>query len=444
MGEPNETHSRSSSGLKSLPSRESSSLAEVKESSLPEKNKRVDPEKGVSRSEATSEPNAASPPVADLLEQASMVIRQQRQENVLLRKELKELKHHLARMLKLYDSGAPLKQAPLLEYLNNHASTIKALCGGETTTPQPPVGGFEASRVETSKADSTSQPPPLQCTSPPPPEKISRKNQSFSGRQSKTSSTSYANRHSPFTLGSTAISPKATKADATKNSEEKQDTGLVKVARSEKTLPSKTTNAAVQKAVESTPRVAAASSTDREDDLVLPAGECPAVAPRNETEAQMVARLKRAIAPPPSKTQIAVVVDAMIGELRKEIKSKLENNTLQWGPGSKCCEASPSSPSSPWTIRIEKENLCAYRFIMGREESVRYVLEQRKKIPGCTVDGLLLENQRKRDAGKRVAKLELKHFLVHLTIDSGRLTVLTGGGHLDLLEFLERKVHLRL
>lgn len=161
-------------------------------------------------------------------------------------------------------------------------------------------------------------------------------------------------------------------------------------------------------------------------------------------EAGMIARLRRAVAPPPTKYQMDEVVEAMIGEMRKEIKEKLYSKTLDWPPVQKSLEKGTVYFYVPWTIQIEKENLCAYRFLAGPEESVNTVIDIRRKRPGCSVDLILLENQRARQDGQRVPKLEVKHFLVHLTIDSGRLSVVKGGGHTDLLTFLERKLHLRL
>lgn len=161
-------------------------------------------------------------------------------------------------------------------------------------------------------------------------------------------------------------------------------------------------------------------------------------------EAGMIARLRRAVAPPPTKYQIDEVVEAMIGEMRKELRKKLCTKTLDWPPVQKSLENASEFFYMPWTIQIEKENVCAYRFLVGPEESVNTVIEIRRKRPGCSVDSILLDNQRARQDGQRVPKLDVKHFLVHLTVDSGKLSVVKGGGHTDLLIFLERKIRLRL
>lgn len=170
----------------------------------------------------------------------------------------------------------------------------------------------------------------------------------------------------------------------------------------------------------------------------------PPSAEISPAEAGMIARLRRAVAPPPTKYQMDEVVEAMIGELRKELKEKISAKTLDWPPVQKSLEKSTPFYCIPWTIKIEKENVCAYRFLVGPEESVSTVIEIYRKRPGCSVDSILLKNQRARQDGQQVPKLDVKHFLVHLTIDSGKLCVVTGGGHTDLLLFLERKINLRL
>lgn len=164
----------------------------------------------------------------------------------------------------------------------------------------------------------------------------------------------------------------------------------------------------------------------------------------SSAEAGMIARLRRAVAPPPTKYQMDEVVEAMIGELRKELKEKISDKTLDWPPVQKSLEKGTPFYYIPWVIKIEKENVCAYRFLVGPEVSVNTVIDIYRRRPGCSVDSILLKNQRARQDGQQVPKLDVKHFLVHLTIDSGKLCVVKGGGHTDLLLFLERKINLRL
>ena len=83
----------------------------------------------------------------------------------------------------------------------------------------------------------------------------------------------------------------------------------------------------------------------------------------------MMSRLRRAVAPPPTKEQLAAVVDAMM----KELMSSLQKHGAR--------------------LPAKKSGACAYQI------------------------------------GRR---------MVHLAVDSGRLVVKSGGGHVDLLEFIER------
>eukprot|EP00796_Vickermania_ingenoplastis_P010666 gene10666-7411_t len=148
-------------------------------------------------------------------------------------------------------------------------------------------------------------------------------------------------------------------------------------------------------------------------------------------EAGMIARLRRAMAPPPSKAQVSDVVDAMVGELRKEIDQKLADHTLRWPPVQQRDDLRSIYHLYPWTIQVEKEGPCAYRFLYGPEAQVRSVLEGRRKCPGASIDALLSRCVSEKD--QRNSRLRVKHFLVNLTIDSGSLNVVCGGGHVNLL-----------
>ena len=105
------------------------------------------------------------------------------------------------------------------------------------------------------------------------------------------------------------------------------------------------------------------------------AAEAAAAAAEKEYNELMLNRLRRAVAPPPTKAQIAAVVDAMMNELC----SRLHQHNAKL----------PAAKVGP----------AVYQLGSGANHKMR---------------------------------------VVHLAVDSGRLVVKSGGGHIDLLEYIER------
>ncbi|SCU64943.1 uncharacterized protein TEOVI_000764600 [Trypanosoma equiperdum] len=101
----------------------------------------------------------------------------------------------------------------------------------------------------------------------------------------------------------------------------------------------------------------------------------------------MIAHLRRAMAPLPAKEQIGEVIHAMVQEILREARQR--------GTG----------------LKMKRQKPCVYE--------CTYSPKRERKI-GCTVTRV-----------------------VHLSIDSGRLTVKVGGGHVNFLDFLERYCNCR-
>ncbi|RNC54727.1 putative myosin heavy chain [Trypanosoma cruzi] len=96
----------------------------------------------------------------------------------------------------------------------------------------------------------------------------------------------------------------------------------------------------------------------------------------------MITRLRRAMAPPPTKEQLGEVIHAMVQEIVRDARRR--------GIG----------------LKLTRQAPCVYLFELRGAAS--------KKGKGDTAR------------------------VVHLSIDSGRLSVKVGGGHENLLEYIER------
>lgn len=340
--------------------------------------------------------NAAdiSPQVVDLLNRASEAIKEERGKTARLQGEVTQLKHYLRDILLLFvedeknasadpkNQRQPQLSGKLRHYFATSAAEIGDLCGVKVTQVGAAHGHSRSSR--SSSAD--------QVTS-----NMVKPSSGYTQKQPG--------------------GPTGKREDSPSNS--------------------KDLSAAANHGNHQSPEMAA----DAQSALPHPLATPPTV---SAIEAGMMARLRRAIAPPPSRSQVSDVVEAMVGELRKEIHRKLDDGTLKWPPAEKRADPNSVYHFIPWTIHIEREAVCAYRFLIGPEENVRALVEARRRMPETSIETLVLRSQQERERKGRGVKMDARHFLVNLTIDSGHLSVVSGGGHVNLLEFLERKIQLRL
>lgn len=100
--------------------------------------------------------------------------------------------------------------------------------------------------------------------------------------------------------------------------------------------------------------------------------------------AAMATRLRRALAPPPTRQQLGGVVDAMVAELQRDLRRRQREDPREGAP------------------LLHRLGSCTYRLTWG---------QRRARV-------------------------------VHLTIDSGALCVVVGGGHVNFLEYMDRLVPL--
>lgn len=363
-----------------------------------------------------------SPHVVELLNRASQAIKEERQKVSALEREVDDIKKYLRTVFLLFLEeqklmGKSSSNGPVLNFIGTSATEIASVCGVTMNSSGDAPNSQSVTSRATPSPNSSKQVPGL-CTKPMSGGGYSRTSAGHPAAVAPPHSRSKGGQKIAHTVRSEAASMAFRSAQAGVLAQRELDGA----ASHSETQPRPTPAVSPL----DTPRIGAAKNV------------------ASAAEAGMMARLRRAIAPPPSKSQMSDVVDAMVCELRKEINGKLETGTLRWPPAMKKEEVTSVFHYVPWTIHIEREGACAYRFLMGPEENVRSLVEAKRKMNGTSIETLLYRNQLDREMGRKVDNMEAKHFLVNLTIDSGNLSVVSGGGHVNLLEYLERKIHLQL
>lgn len=338
------------------------------------------------------------PHIVDLLNRASAALQDERKKAQMAQRELAEVKGHLKhlvmRCLEDQRSGDGGSGGRAAHYMGKNMKALGALCGISVTVPIEVKANAQPRRASSAASRSSSH----------------VKSASESGGQ-------YAKKApSPRSPQRARHSDPAPPHSTSRQENSPQD-GSAKIHRAE-SIPSAPPAPAL------TPR---AVNT--------------AAAP-TKAEAAMMARLRRAMAPAPSKSQMSDVVDGMMMELKRDICRKLEDKSLRWPPTVQSKDPNSAYYFVPWIIHVEKEGMCAYRFLLGSEPHVSAVAESRRRAPGVSIDSLLLQRSKRNQSS--TVKLDVKHFLVHLTVDNGDLNVISGGGHISLHEYLKRKIHLLL
>lgn len=198
---------------------------------------------------------------------------------------------------------------------------------------------------------------------------------------------------------------------------------------------------------------------------------------RHDSNAAMVNRLRRALAPAPTREQIGDVVDAMVSVLQSELRQRLAKQQRQ----STVCGGGGGIGSASRTFALVKRAPCAYRLFLGSPSAVQDAVREcrsgamaaseRPKTarPAALSKGVLLYDTTPSASTTRafatrggwglseggagggaavgsaaVPTSSVQECTVHFTIDSGRLCVMGGGGHVDFLEYLERRLHQKL
>lgn len=163
----------------------------------------------------------------------------------------------------------------------------------------------------------------------------------------------------------------------------------------------------------------------------------------------MACRLRRALAPRPSEAVLADVVHTMVGALQHDVQARLRQYEPPHRPA--VPRAAPPLARGFAMVRVRP---CVYRLLLGPPAEVSRIAAGLQSGSGSAHGPaqhpaaapyrhhFLLYGAAGDGSTTRAPKVS--ETVLHLTIDSGALRVARGGGHVDLIEYLERRLHLQL
>ncbi|ORC85462.1 putative protein kinase [Trypanosoma theileri] len=341
--------------------------------------------------EATVLEAAQEQRLIELLHKASQTIKEERARSAALRQELEELRQStatLSTMQKLQQENQQLRKQLAsmnrqLELSQSHNPQTKQKDGEKEREEQQQSGksrSLSASRGDSTSSKRSSVKAPL---TPLATNTGTYMKKSYSDVEHTKQRAMSLQRHSQLSQsdGSRSHSMTGTQTQKQQQQEEKQQ---------QQRSPS-AFKCASQPTVPKT-----VSSSFRDDDNynyndnatndhAVSNNKWHSVVPRNgETtyNSEMITRLRRALAPPPTKEQLGEVIHAMVQEIVRDTRRR------------------------GLDLYMKRQAPCVYQCTFGNDNTQK---------------------------GKGVAAR-----VVHLSIDSGRLTVKMGGGHVNFLDYLER------
>ena len=162
----------------------------------------------------------------------------------------------------------------------------------------------------------------------------------------------------------------------------------------------------------------------------------------NSSMQAMACRLRRALAPRPAEAVVGDIIHTMVEALQRDVQAILE---AQYA-------AAPATRLRGFAL--VRMRPCTYQLLYGPPADVKSMargvgaalgasLRRSTSPPTATPyrHHYLLYQTTK---GQQSIPSRVHAMVVHLTIDSGELRVVRGGGHIDFFEYLERLLHVKI
>ncbi|KPI84645.1 hypothetical protein ABL78_6286 [Leptomonas seymouri] len=196
--------------------------------------------------------------------------------------------------------------------------------------------------------------------------------------------------------------------------------------------------------------------------LLQPSGSTPSIeresierppqqrsTPSRSSVQAMACRLRRAIAQRPAEMVMGDIIHTMVTALQRDAQAKLEEQYL----------ASPASPLRGFALVQIRP--CVYQVITGPPADVKAISHRPTKGNATALQGgtspptvthhrnhyLLYNTTREtqqRNSSPATLRSRAHTAVVHLTVHSGTLCIMRGGGNVDFVEYLERLLHIHL
>ncbi|CAG9567666.1 conserved hypothetical protein [Leishmania major strain Friedlin] len=162
----------------------------------------------------------------------------------------------------------------------------------------------------------------------------------------------------------------------------------------------------------------------------------------------MARRLLRALAPRPTDSVVGDIVHTMVTALQKDVQAEL----------SRPSDGGHAAPSRMRGFALVRLQPCVYRLLVGPPAEVkameraarggnRSARQTTPRLPSAALHRdhfLLYSGNPEPNTATHPCPPTTTNTVLHLTLDTGALRVVRGGGHVDLIDYLERRLQTKL
>ncbi|GET85618.1 hypothetical protein, conserved [Leishmania tarentolae] len=162
----------------------------------------------------------------------------------------------------------------------------------------------------------------------------------------------------------------------------------------------------------------------------------------------MARRLLRALAPRPTNGVVGDIVHTMVTALQQDVQAELNRPR----------EGGKPAPSRTRGFALVRLRPCVYRLLVGSPTEVKAAERAARstnrstrplapRLPSVALhhnEFLLYSTHTETSIPARPRPSTLTDTVLYLTIDTGTLRVARGGGHVDFIDYLERRLQIKL
>ncbi|CAJ1016375.1 hypothetical protein Q4I30_000929 [Leishmania utingensis] len=162
----------------------------------------------------------------------------------------------------------------------------------------------------------------------------------------------------------------------------------------------------------------------------------------------MARRLLRALAPRPTDSTVGDIVHTMVTALQQDVQAELDRPR-------ECSNPVQRRPRGFALVRLQP---CVYRLLVGPPAEVKAKAHAARvhnsgacpttaRLPSAAPyrdHFLLYSTNQGTPTASRTCHSHVTNTVIRLTIDTGTLRVLRGGGHIDFIDYLEHHLHIKL
>ncbi|CAC9440564.1 conserved hypothetical protein [Leishmania infantum JPCM5] len=162
----------------------------------------------------------------------------------------------------------------------------------------------------------------------------------------------------------------------------------------------------------------------------------------------MARRLLRALAPRPTDSVVGDIVHTMVTALQQDVQAEL----------SRPSDGRHAAPNRMRGFALVRLKPCVYRLLVGPPAEVkamecaarssnRSARQTAPRLPSAALHRdhfLLYSRNPETNTAARPCSSKITNTVIHLTIDTGTLRVVRGGGHIDFIDYLERRLQVKL